>query len=269
MENRGERLNKYLAEAGVCSRREADRLIEAGEVMIRRHSRKDEMPKEPERAYVGDRVFSGDTVYVRNEPVKRKKPRKVYYAFNKPKGIVCTADRSCPDNIVDYLSFEDRITYAGRLDKDSSGLLILTNDGGLADDMMRASGAHEKEYLVTVDKVITPSFVDEMSSGVRICLDDQETLRRQKKKTGEARPKYVKTRPCRIRPVTEKKFRIVLTQGYNRQIRRMCRALGYEVTSLVRTRVMNVSLGELKAGQMRPLTEEEVSELREAVEKKR
>ena len=263
MEADGKRLNKYISDAGVCSRREADRLIESGAVEIRRKSRKDE-PQNPRlKARTGEKVFRGDTVYVNGKELPKKEPERVYYLYYKPKGIICTADPDVEENIIRASGIAQRVTYAGRLDRDSAGLMILTNDGALIDGMMRASGFHEKEYLCTVDKQITREFLDAMSGGVKILLDDEEHLRKNPKGV------YVTTRPCRIRQMGDRKFSIVLTQGYNRQIRRMCRACGMNVTSLVRTRLMSLQLGSLKSGEHRKLTPDEVNRLFQEIEDRR
>lgn len=260
MENEGKRLNKYISDAGYCSRREADRLIERGLVEIRRHSRKDEPEKEAVRAKLGDRVFSGDTVIVEGNALPHKEPKKVYLMLNKPAGAVCTADPKVENTVFDYVDTPHRVTYAGRLDKDSTGLLILTNDGDLVNRMMRAGNYHEKEYSVTVGKSITKEFLEKMSSGVKILLDDDAH------KTREHRDGiYVTTRPCEVWQQGDKKFGIVLTQGMNRQIRRMCKTLGYSVSELKRVRIMNLRLGELKPGQSRNLTSSEVRALEEAL----
>ena len=261
MDAEGKRLNKYISDAGVCSRREADRLIEAGKVEIRRKSRKDEPAHECIRGQIGDRVFHGDTVYVNGKELPKKEPEKVYFLYNKPRGVICTSDRSVEGNIADAAGLSGHVTYAGRLDKDSSGLLILTNDGGLIDGMMRASNRHEKEYQCTVDKAVTKEFIAAMSAGVKILLDDDEHLRKNPNGV------YVTTRPCKVKQTGDRKFSIVLTQGYNRQIRRMCRALGYEVSSLVRVRIMSLRLGTLKEGSIRKLLPEEVQLLRKAIQK--
>jgi 23S rRNA pseudouridine2604 synthase len=262
MEQEGKRLNKYIADDGYCSRREADRLIEKGKVYIRRHSRKDEPEKEAVKAGLGDRVFSGDTVIIDGMELQKKEPRRVYYMLHKPKGIICTADKRVPGNVIDYVHLPVRVTYAGRLDKDSEGLLILTNDGDLADSMMRASHAQEKEYVCTVDKAVTEEFLKHMAGGVKIHLDDDYSL----KKSG-GKGIYVTTRPCKVRRLGENMFSLVLTQGYNRQIRRMCRALGYSVVSLKRTRVLNLRLGDLKTGEAREVTQSEVRALYDALRK--
>lgn len=233
------RLNKYLSDAGVCSRREADKLIDAGQVTVDGIKAVPGMKVEPEQV-----VKVGKKIIACNE-------KKIVLAVNKPVGIVCTEDRREKKNIIRYLKYPVRVTYAGRLDKDSEGLLIMTNDGDLINGMMRARYGHEKEYKVTVHKPITPEFVEKMSAGVRI-VDKEKEL-------------DVVTRPCKVEVIGKYTFSIVLTQGLNRQIRRMCDALGYQVTRLMRTRIMNVELGNMKPGAVRELTGQELEELYERV----
>ena len=229
------RLNKYLSEAGVCSRREADRLIESGIVTV-----------DGKTAAPGMKVEDGQEVRVGKKVVKSK-TKKTVLAVYKPAGIVCTEDKREKKNIIRFLNYPVRVTYAGRLDKDSEGLLIMTNDGDLINGMMRARYAHEKEYKVKVNKEITPEFIEKMSRGVHI---------RDKEKNLDA-----VTRPCTVKKTGKYTFSIILTQGLNRQIRRMCEALGYKVDVLKRIRIMNVELGDLKPGQVRELTEQELKEL--------
>ena len=229
------RLNKYLSEAGVCSRREADRLIESGIVTV-----------DGKTAAPGMKVEDGQEVRVGKKVVKSK-TEKTVLAVYKPAGIVCTEDKREKKNIIRFLNYPVRITYAGRLDKDSEGLLIMTNDGNLINGMMRARYAHEKEYKVRVNKEVTPEFIEKMSRGVHI---------RDKEKNLDA-----VTRPCTVKKTGKYTFSIILTQGLNRQIRRMCEALGYKVDVLKRIRIMNVELGDLKPGQVRELTEQELKEL--------
>ncbi|MGF0034086.1 pseudouridine synthase [Bariatricus sp. SGI.154] len=233
------RLNKYLSDAGVCSRREADRLIESGRVTV-----------DGRKAAPGTKIEPGQEVRI-GKKVIRDKMERIVLAVNKPAGIVCTEDKKEKKNIIRYLNYPVRITYAGRLDKDSEGLLIMTNDGDLINGMMRARYGHEKEYKVTVNKPITEEFIQKMSEGVRI-IDKEKEL-------------DVVTRPCKVQKIGKYTFSIVLTQGLNRQIRRMCDALGYKVTRLVRVRIMNVKLGTLKPGAVRKLTEQELKELYEQV----
>lgn len=225
------RLNKYLSEAGVCSRREADRLIESGKVTVDRVT-----------AQMGMRVTAGQIVKVGKKTVS-KQDEMIVLAVNKPKGIVCTEDQRERDSIVRFLNYPVRVTYAGRLDKDSRGLLLMTNNGDIINQMMRAANRHEKEYKVTVDKEITEQFIKKMSEGVPIL----DTV----------------TRPCTVKKIGKYTFSIILTQGLNRQIRRMCAAFGYEVKDLVRIRIMNIRLGSLKEGAYRKLTDEELEELYE------
>ena len=225
------RLNKYLSEAGVCSRREADRLIESGKVTV-----------DGVTAQMGMRVTAGQIVKVGKKTVS-KQDEMIVLAVNKPKGIVCTEDQRERDSIVRFLNYPVRVTYAGRLDKDSRGLLLMTNNGDIINQMMRAANRHEKEYKVTVDKEITEQFIKKMSEGVPIL----DTV----------------TRPCTVKKIGKYTFSIILTQGLTRQIRRMCAAFGYEVKDLVRIRIMNIRLGSLKEGAYRKLTDEELEELYE------
>lgn len=236
------RLNKYLSEAGVCSRREADKLIDSGRVYV------DGM-----RAVQGMKVDETNEVRVGKKVIQGSN-RKVVLAVNKPAGIVCTEDQREKKNIIRFLKYPMRVTYAGRLDKDSEGLLIMTNDGDLINGMMRARYEHEKEYKVTVDKEITDTFIREMSEGVHI-VDKEKNL-------------DVVTRPCKVEKIGKYTFSIVLTQGLNRQIRRMCQALGYKVTKLVRVRIMNVRLDGLKSGEIREITGAEREKLYESVNKR-
>jgi 23S rRNA pseudouridine2604 synthase len=233
MENQAKckRLNKYIADSGYCSRREADRLISEGRVRL-----------DGRVGALGDRVLPGMDVTVDGKRLSGE-GEKVYLLLNKPMGIVCTADPREPMNVVDYLAYPRRVFPVGRLDKDSEGLLLLTNDGEIVNRILRAAGGHEKEYEVRIDRPVTPEFVQQMSRGVPIL--DTVTL------------------PCRVRRTGERSFNIVLVQGLNRQIRRMCEALGANVTHLRRVRIMNLRLGKLQPGQWRELTEEELAGLRE------
>ncbi len=227
------RLNKFLSEAGVCSRREADRLIESGRVFV-----------DGKRAETGMKVSSAQEIKV-GKKVVSKGNEMVLLAVNKPVGIVCTEEKREKKNIIRFLNYPTRITYIGRLDKDSEGLLLMTNNGDIINKMMRAGNRHEKEYKVTVDKPITPEFIEKMGAGVPIL----DTI----------------TRPCKIRQIGKYKFDIILTQGLNRQIRRMCEYFGYKVTRLERIRVMNITLGNLKPGEYRKVTEKELEELYELI----
>ena len=257
MDQESIRLNKYISAAGVCSRREADRLIENGLVMIQKSGRDTANPAE-----IGERVGPGDRVFVNGKEVTAEKQEKLYYMLNKPRGIICTGNRKISNNVIDYAGLTQYISYAGRLDRDSTGLVLLTNDGELNDMIMRASNYHEKEYLVKVDKVLTPEFIIAMQNGMEIVLDDDRHLTNEIGRKGKRKGTLVRTRPCRVRRLSKKEFSIILTQGFNRQIRRMCLSKGYSVLEIKRVRIMNLLLGDLKEGEMRPLTEEEIAELR-------
>ena len=228
------RLNKYISSSGLCSRREADRYIENGNVTIN-----------GKRATVGMRVLPGQQVMV-NGLLIENNIQAVYIAFNKPVGVVSTTDTSDKDNIVEYVAHSERIFPIGRLDKDSQGLILLTNDGDIINKILRAGNNHKKEYVVTVDKPITEEFVEKMSQGVPI-LDRV-------------------TRKCEVKMVSPHVFHITLIQGLNRQIRRMCEYFGYQVTKLERTKIMNISLGNLKQGAWRDLTEKELNGLFDMIE---
>lgn len=223
------RLNKFIADSGYCSRREADRLIGEGRVKV------DGRP-----GALGDRVLPGMSVTVDGHSLTGE-CEKVYLLLNKPRGIVCTADPREPMNVVDYIGHPARVFPVGRLDKDSEGLLMLTSDGEIVNRMLRAAGGHEKEYEVTIDRPVTRDFVERMMAGVPIL--DTVTL------------------PCRVRKTGERSFNIILVQGLNRQIRRMCEALGANVTHLRRIRIMNLRLGSLKPGEWRDLTPAELETL--------
>ena len=228
-QNQGKRLNKYIADSGYCSRREADRLIAEGRVRL-----------DGRVGALGDRVLPGVAVTVDGHSLSGD-GEKVYILLNKPRGIVCTADPREPMNVVDYVNHPVRIFPVGRLDKDSEGLLLLTSDGEIVNRLLRAAGGHEKEYEVTIDRPVTREFAEKMMAGVPIL--DTVTL------------------PCRLRRTGEKSFNLILVQGLNRQIRRMCEALGANVTHLRRVRIMNLKLGRLKPGEWRPLTEGELQAL--------
>ncbi len=225
------RINKYLSQAGICSRREADRQIEAGKVVINGRT-----------AGTGDKVYPGDIVLYGKKIVSREE-ESVLIAVNKPKGIVCTAEKREKNNIVDYIDYPKRIYPMGRLDKDSHGLILMTNQGGLVNKVMRSGNCHEKEYIVKVNREITKEFIQRMASGVYL-----EELN-------------VVTRPCYIEKVGKQTFRMILTQGMNRQIRRMCEVFHYRVMDLKRVRIMNIKLGNLKEGEYRKATLEEWEEL--------
>ena len=233
MEERGVRLNRFIAESGYCSRREADRLIAEGRVRLNGRV-----------GVLGDRVDEGSVVEVDGRAVGAKADA-VYLLLNKPRGIVCTTDPREPNNVVDYLNYPIRVFPVGRLDKDSEGLLLLTSDGEIVNRILRAAGGHEKEYEVTIDRPVTPEFLRRMTGGVPIL--DTVTL------------------PCRARQTGERSFNIVLVQGLNRQIRRMCEALGCRVRSLRRVRIMNLKLGRLRPGEWRELTKAELDELKRSL----
>jgi 23S rRNA pseudouridine2604 synthase len=222
-------LNKYISETGTCSRREADRLIDEGRVTINGKT-----------AQKGNRVLPTDDVRINGKALIAK-PETVYIAFHKPRGITCTTDRKDPTNIIDYIKFPERIFPIGRLDKDSDGLIFLTNDGDIVNKVLRAGNQHEKEYIVTVDKPITDDFIQKMARGVPIL----DTV----------------TQPCLIRQEDVREFRIILTQGLNRQIRRMAEVLGYEVRTLTRVRIMHVWLDYIRVGAWRFFTQKEIDEM--------
>ena len=226
------RLNKYLSESGACSRREADALIVEGRVTVNGAP-----------AVLGTQVEDDDDVRLDGDRVgtARKKLRPVYLALNKPVGITCTTERHVAGNIIDFVDHPERVFPIGRLDKDSEGLILLTNDGDIVNEVLRAEHNHEKEYVVAVDHAITPSFLDQMAAGVR--LSDATT------------------RPCKVTGLGSKVFKIILSQGLNRQIRRMCEALGYTVEALQRIRIMHIHLGQLPLGRWRQLTPQEIAPL--------
>lgn len=228
-ENDEIRINKFLSEAGVCSRREADRFIEEGKVKI-----------DGIVALMGSKVTKNNLVTFCGKAVT-KEEKLVLIAFNKPEGIVCTTDHSEPDNIIDFIKYGMRIYPIGRLDKESEGLILLTNDGNIVNKILRAENHHEKEYIVRVNNVITSDFIKKMSSGIPIL----DTV----------------TNPCTVNQIDNYTFSIVLTQGLNRQIRRMCEYLGYRVVELKRVRIMNILLGRLRTGDYRNVTDKEIEEL--------
>lgn len=227
------RLNKFISEKGICSRREADKLIESGKVKVN-----------GKIAELGIDVTEKDHILVNNVPLKER-DKLIYIAFNKPVGITCTTDRSIKGNIIDYINYPKRIFHIGRLDKPSQGLIFMTNDGDIVNKILRSGNNHEKEYIVTVDKPITKDFIDKMGNGVPI-------LNKVTKK-------------CFIKKESKYVFRIILTEGLNRQIRRMCEYLGYNVKKLQRIRIMNVTLEEIPEGKWRYLTKKELNELNELV----
>jgi 23S rRNA pseudouridine2604 synthase len=223
------RLNKYISETGVCSRREADKWIEAGRVTCN-----------GQNAALGTQVAEGDEVRIDGELIGAKK-KQIYIALNKPVGIICTTETHIKDNIIEHVGFKERIFPVGRLDRDSEGLILLTNDGDIVNEILRSENNHEKEYLVWVDRPITDLSLSMMAGGVKIM--------------GE------KTKPAKVARIDAQAFRIILTQGLNRQIRRMCSALGYKAQRLQRVRIMNIHLGRLSPGQWRHLTAPELEGL--------
>ena len=234
MESLPKRLNKYLSEAGFCSRRSADKLIDEGRVKIN-----------GTLATMGEKVNPQDEIEVDGEIIKNNKKISTYIAFNKPMGIVCTTDtRVEKNNIIDFINYPTRIFPIGRLDKDSEGLILLTDDGDIVNKILRSSNNHEKEYIVTIDKTISQAFIKRMSEGVPIL----DTI----------------TKPCKIQKLSRNSFRITLTQGLNRQIRRMCEYLNYKVESLQRVRIMNIHL-KSKVGSYRDLTQEELKTLKNSL----
>ena len=224
-------LNKYISDSGFCSRREADRYIEECRVTINNID-----------AQKGNRVKDGDVVKIDGEPIKKKKA-PVYLILNKPKGVTCTTDLKDKTNIIDFVNYKTRIFPIGRLDKLSEGLIFLTNDGDIVNKILRAGNGHEKEYAVTVDQPVNNEFINKMRNGVKI--------------------QGVVTNKCFVKQEGDNRFRIILTQGLNRQIRRMCEALGYRVTSLKRTRIMNITLAGLQPGKWRYFSAPEISALNE------
>jgi len=234
MEEHLVRINKFLSETGFCSRREADKLIEQGRVTINGIV--------PE---MGTKISMNDEVRVNGKLVRENRKKRIYLAFNKPAGIECTTNQEVRDNIVDYINYHERIFPIGRLDKASEGLIFMTNDGDIVNKILRARNNHEKEYIVTVNRPITDRFIERMANGIPIL----DTV----------------TRKCKVEQVSKFVFRIILTQGLNRQIRRMCEYLDYEVTSLKRTRIINISL-DVPLGRYRELTENEITELNQLIE---
>ena len=234
MEENLTRINKFLSETGFCSRREADKLIEQGLVTINGIITE-----------MGTKISPNDEVRVNGKLIREKREKRIYLAFNKPVGIECTTNLEVRDNIVDYINYPERIFPIGRLDKASEGLIFMTNDGDIVNKILRARNNHEKEYIVTVNRPITDRFIERMAGGIPIL----ETV----------------TRKCKVEQISKYVFRIVLTQGLNRQIRRMCEFLDYEVTALKRTRIINITL-DIPVGRYRNLTEEEINELNQLIE---
>lgn len=230
------RLNNYISSSGLCSRRKADELIEAGKVRVNSRPAK-----------LGMSVDESDRVEVEGRLIRPKKKR-IYIALNKPVGVICTTERHIKGNIIDYINHKERIFPIGRLDKDSQGLILLTNDGGIVNEILREENEHSKEYIVTVDKPVTDEFIKKMSSGVKIF--------------NPVKKNYTKTKPCEVIRMDEKTFKIVLSQGLNRQIRRMCEAFGYNVVKLSRVKIMDLSIKGIGYGKWRELTADEVAKLK-------
>lgn len=235
MNDQSTSLNKFISSTGICSRREADKWIEAGRVKIN-----------GKVAQKGNRVFQNDQVTIDGKPLQSK-PAAIYIAFHKPPGVTSTTDRKDKDNIIDFIGHPERIFPIGRLDKASSGLILLTNDGDIVNDILREENNHEKEYIVSVDRPVTPAFVQKMSSGIPIL--------------------GTVTKKCKVEKIGKSVFRIILTQGLNRQIRRMCEYLNYKVVTLKRIRIMHLELEGLRAGRWRPLTNKELSILLQKLKK--
>ncbi|WP_338377847.1 23S rRNA pseudouridine(2604) synthase RluF [uncultured Flavobacterium sp.] len=234
MEENATRINKFLSESGYCSRREADKLIDQGRVTINGIV--------PE---MGTKITSKDEVRVDGVLINENTEKRIYLAFHKPVGIECTTNQNVRDNIVDYINYPERIFPIGRLDKASEGLIFMTNDGDIVNKILRARNNHEKEYIVTVNKTITERFIQRMANGIPIL----DTL----------------TKKCKVEQISKTVFRIILTQGLNRQIRRMCEYLDYEVVALKRTRIINISL-DIPVGKYRDLTEAEITQLNQLIE---
>lgn len=234
MEENLKRLNKFISETGYCSRREADKFIEEGRVTIN-----GSIPE------LGTKVGIDDEIRIDGKLIREKTEKPIYLAFNKPVGIECTTNLEVRNNIVDYINYPKRIFPIGRLDKASEGLIFMTNDGDIVNKILRARNNHEKEYTVTVNKLITDRFIERMSNGVPIL----DTV----------------TRKCKVEKISSTTFKIILTQGLNRQIRRMCEYLGYEVTALKRIRIINISL-DIPVGRFRDLTDAEIKELNQLIE---
>ena len=235
------RLNKYISSSGYCSRREADRFIEDRKVMI-----------DGSIAEVGTKVFEHQKVIVNGTPIVPKQ-KFIYIVLHKPTGITCTTNRTDPDNIVDYLNYKEPVFPIGRLDKDTSGLILMTNDGDIVNKILRSTYQHEKEYIVTVNGTITPAFIKRMQSGVKIY--------------NAVTNKYQITKPCKVKKIDSRTFHLILTEGLNRQIRRMCTVLGFRVVKLKRIRVMNIKLEDMEVGAWRYVTKEELQILNNSIQK--
>lgn len=233
------RINVYISSTGYCSRREADRLIKSGRVTI-----------DGDVASLGMEVDEENVVKVDNTVIG-KRPHRVYLAFNKPKGIISTTDQNIPNNIITYINYPERIFPIGRLDKDTSGLILLTNDGMIVNKILRSENNHDKEYIVEVDKPYDEDFINKMTSGVEIYNPVQHVL--------------VKTKPAILRRINNKTFNLIITQGLNLQIRRMCKQLGYNVVNLKRIRIININIKDLLVGQWRYLSDYEINELMKTI----
>ncbi len=233
------RLNKFISESGYCSRRKADELIAAGKVSVNGN-----------KADMGMRVDDDDEIVVNGKSVRRELPFKLL-VFNKPKGYACTMHRGDKSGIFNNFNLDKDLKYIGRLDKDSEGLLLLTNDGNLCNEISKARNQHEKEYVVTVDKALTDEFIKGMAGGVKIYDSNKDV--------------WVVTKPCKVKKLNDRLFSIILTQGYNRQIRKMCETFGYKVDKLRRIRVINIEIGDLKPGKIRSVTDEELIELKRRI----
>lgn len=234
------RINVFISSTGFCSRREADRLVQNGRVTI-----------DNQIASIGMDVSDTNIVKIDGKVIG-KQPDRVYIAFNKPRGIVSTTDQTKPNNIISYLNYPERIFPIGRLDKDTSGLILLTNDGMIVNKILRSENNHDKEYIVEVDKPISQDFIDKMQTGVEIYNPVQHVV--------------VKTKPAIIKKINNSTFNLIITQGLNLQIRRMCKQLGYNVKTLKRIRIINIKINDLKIGQWRYLTEKEIAELLKIIE---
>jgi len=234
------RINVYISSTGYCSRREADRLIQSGRVTI-----------DNQLASIGMDVKESSVVKIDGKIIG-KQPERIYIALNKPRGIVSTTDESKPNNIITYLNYPERIFPIGRLDKDTSGLILLTNDGMIVNKILRSENNHDKEYIVEVDKSINQDFIYKMQTGVEIYNPVQHVV--------------VKTKPAIIKKINNSTFNLIITQGLNLQIRRMCKQLGYNVKTLKRIRIINIKINDLKLGQWRYLTEKEINELLKIIE---
>ena len=235
------RLNKYISSSGICSRREADKLIDQGKVEVN-----------GEVVGLGAKVQEGDKVQVNGKLIK-KKNNDVYIALNKPRGITSTTERHIKGNIIDYINYPERIFPIGRLDKDSEGLILLTNDGSIVNKILREENNHDKDYIVAVDKNIDGNFIKKMSNGVKIY--------------NPVKKSYIITKKCHVLQLNKRTFKITLSQGLNRQIRRMCSKCGYNVVKLKRTRIINISLNDLPTGKWRYLTDEELRSINKELKK--